>query len=508
MVRIDYFFVVIYNWTKGGIIMFASNFFPDMTIVVVMLKIFFISMITYYVSFKVLNNTNLFRKNLLHITLSNILIGIICGMIRYKINYFLYLMFLILLLSAFYSKITKNKLGYSIIVSIISLSITYIVYLVSIIIGFIPQKIFNINNDYIALCIIILILVILLDIIFHIRRLKDGFMFLINKSNDEYFEVLILNTYVSILFSFIITTNSSYSIRIQLMLAFMIFTIFMIIIVKKTLTMYYKHKLLIQDLNETKEELEITKRDMNKVEQENIKISKVNHSISHQIKSLNNKLEKLSINSEIANELDIKDRIDKILKEYARDKAIVDLTKTGVEVIDDMLECMKKECIENNIDFELQINGNIHYMTNNIISKDELEILLADHIKDAIISIKHTDNINRSILVRLGLVDEFYCLYIYDTGIEFEIDTLINLGTRPITTHEAEGGTGMGFLNTFDTLKKYNASMIIDEIGNPCKDNYTKVIMIKFDDKGVFKIKSYRSEEIKKTGINNNLEII
>ena len=204
------------------------------------------------------------------------------------------------------------------------------------------------------------------------------------------------------------------------------------------------------------------------------------------------------MNNEIANELSIKDEIKQISKEYNKQKVIAELPKTEIDIVDDMLDCMKEECIENSIDFELQINGNINHMVNNYIPKEELQILLADHIKDAIIAIRHSDNINRSILVRLGLIDGIYSLYIYDSGIEFEIDTLINIGTKPVTTHNEEGGTGMGFLNTFDTLKKHNATMIINEIGKESKDNYTKVIMIKFDNKNEFEIKSYRDLDIKK----------
>ena len=47
-------------------------------------------------------------------------------------------------------------------------------------------------------------------------------------------------------------------------------------------------------------------------------------------------------------------------------------------------------------------------------------------------------------------------------------------------------------MNTFETLKKYKASLIIEEYNKPSKDNYTKVISINFDNKNEFKIKSYR----------------
>ena len=135
-------------------------------------------------------------------------------------------------------------------------------------------------------------------------------------------------------------------------------------------------------------------------------------------------------------------------------------------------------------------------MVNNLISKEDLETLLADHIKDAIIAINHTDNINKSVLVKLGNIDETYSLYIYDSGVEFKKEVLENLGKKPYTTHKDEGGTGMGFMNTFDTLRKCKASLIIEEFNKPCSDNYTKVIEIKFDNKNNFIVKSYQGIKI------------
>lgn len=143
-------------------------------------------------------------------------------------------------------------------------------------------------------------------------------------------------------------------------------------------------------------------------------------------------------------------------------------------------------------------------MVNKYISKENLEILIADHIKNAIIAIKHSNNINRNILIRLGIIDGIYSIYIYDSGIEFEIETLLNLGKKPSTTHADTGGTGMGFMNTFDSLNKYKASIIIKEYGKPCKDNYTKSIQIKFDNKNQFIICSYRAEEIKEKSVDNS----
>ena len=88
-----------------------------------------------------------------------------------------------------------------------------------------------------------------------------------------------------------------------------------------------------------------------------------------------------------------------------------------------------------------------------------------------------------------------YSLYIYDSGIEFEKETLENIGKKPSTTHKDEGGTGMGFMNTFDTLRKCKASLTIEEFNEPSKDNYTKAIIIKFDNKNEFNIISYKKRK-------------
>ena len=159
-------------------------------------------------------------------------------------------------------------------------------------------------------------------------------------------------------------------------------------------------------------------------------------------------------------EADITNRLKNITKEL-QTEIIVELVKTNITEIDDMLSYMQSECRKNKIDFQVQITGKIQYMINHYISREKLEILIADHIRNAIIAIQHADNQNRSILVRLGIIEGVYSLYIYDSGIEFEQEILTNLGKKPSTTHADEGGTGMGFMHTFDTLKQVQASMII-----------------------------------------------
>ena len=271
-----------------------------------------------------------------------------------------------------------------------------------------------------------------------------------------------------------------------------LFTVIMFITIQKSLQLYYKQKLQEREVEEIKEELKNKDKEIEELEKENLKLNKKNHSIAHKQKSLEYQIEQITANNQMTNKNQVKDEIKNLSKEMQNETVSIELTKTGINEIDSMLKYMQSECIKNKIEFELQINGNIHHMINTYIGKEDLEILIADLIKNAIIAIQHSENSNKSILVRLGLIDGFYSLYVYDSGIEFEIDTLKNIGIKPSTTHAKEGGTGMGLINTFDAVRKYKASFIINELGKPVENNYTKVIKIIFDNNNKYEVMSYR----------------
>ena len=471
--------------------------------IIFVIKIIIISLFTFYTIMKILDVNKIKRLLKLKTFTYIIIIVFLAYIVEKGFNSSVTLITLDILIAIFTSKIIKLKLGYSILITTISLIINYIVYSISAIICYAILKEI-IYNDFIMLMVLIIIFSVIMKFILKIRKFKRGIIFLnINKNND-YLDILILNISATIFLAFIILTNQGFELQMAIFVCLVIFSIIMIITIQKSLQLYYKQKMLVKDLEETKAELEDKKKEVEALEKENLEFSKVSHSIAHKQKSLEHKLNELSMKSEIAEEINLKDRIDDLSKDL-RKETIVVLDKTGIDEIDDMLSYMQSECVKNKIDFQLQLNGNVYKMINHYMDKEELEILLADHIKNAIIAIGYGNNINKSILVRLGKLDESYGLYVYDSGIEFEIETLINLGKKPSTTHKESGGTGMGFMNTFDTLRKHKASFIIEELGKPTKDNFTKVLKFKFDGKNEFKICSYREKEIKNKDKENSL---
>ena len=477
----------------------------NMEQIIIFIRLYFINFFTYYLSCKIINKPVINRKwEIPVIFLLMLLLTIVCKYIKDEINFLYYNVSVFLLLGVVFSIRTKNRLGYSIIIALISLTINYIIFVISTFCCFIIFFVFNIQNDYINFIVILIIYAGLTFSFSKIRRFNKGFSFLKSKLENEYFDILILNVSCVILFLITILSNYEFIKSRTLGTGFIVSAVIMIVTIQKSLQLYYKQKMLIKDLEETKKELEEKKKEVAELEKENLEFSKVSHSIAHKQRALEYKLNELSMKSEIADEINIKDRINKIGKSLNKEPVIV-LDKTEIPEIDDMLKYMQSECVKNKIDFQLQLSGNIYTMINHYISVEELEILLADHIKNAIIAIGYANSVNKSILVRLGKLDRNYGLYIYDSGIEFEIETLLNLGKKPNTTHKDNGGTGMGFMNTFDTLRKHKASFIIEEYGKPVKDNFTKALKFKFDNKNEFKIYTYRKKEIKNKDEENTL---
>ena len=458
--------------------------------------IFFISMFTLKLNYKILDLKEK-SKTLLIYSFILIIIDIIVIALRNGVGIMVQIISLLMFIALIFSNKVNGNIGYSIMITTISISTNYIICIISSSINFFIFRLLP-SNTYIVLLGTLIIYVFFYKVICNVKKFRKGITFFKKNEHNEYLGLVISNIAVVIFFSFAIFGNIQVNREVaRALLVYMIlFFIIMFITIQKSLQLYYKQKLQEREVEEIKEELKNKDKEIKELEKENLKLNKKNHSIAHKQKSLEYELEQMVLNNQVADGNQVKDKIENLSKEMQNETVSIELTKTGINEIDSMLKYMQSECVKNKIDFQLQINGNIHHMINTYIGKEDLEILIADLIKNAIIAINHSENINKSILVRLGTIDGAYGLYVYDSGIEFEIETLNNLGIKPSTTHANDGGTGMGVMNTFDTLKKYRASLIINEYGKPVEDNFTKVIKIVLDNRNEYKIESYRKKEM------------
>lgn len=477
--------------------------------IILILKTLAINIFIYFISLKIVNNKKI---NYMKIILAGILTTIIYIILRKFINNVFSIIIQYLIQILFLKIIVEDKKHSFIIPNLLANSISYVGFVVSAVIEIIFRSLFNINNIFINSIIILSIEACILGLAFKMKRTNQGFAFLKNKVNNEYIDIIIIDISLIIIFIYSLFGNYYGNLTKQLIICSIILAVIMVIVIQKTITLYYKQKLLVKTIEDNETTIKAKDEEIKKLSDEKFKISKLNHEFYNRQRALENKVNNLlnNCNTEAGAELSVVESINKLSKEYSSKlesiKSPDKLPVTGIEEIDDMFKYMQSECLKNNIEFNLKINSNIYHLVNNIISQEKLVTLIGDHIRDAIIAVNFSNNKFKSILAILGKKNNYYEFCVYDTGIEFEIDTLIKLGLEPATTHKDTGGTGIGFITTFETMKETKASLIIKE--NKLSENdYTKSVTIRFDGNNEYRICSYREEEIKKKDTKDRIKI-
>ena len=242
-------------------------------------------------------------------------------------------------------------------------------------------------------------------------------------------------------------------------------------------------------------------------------LSKVHHyleSVVHRddkkLNAMKRAVEKLVMRS---NQVDILEDASKILKEIemSKNKDEIEykekilgnksLPLTGMQIVDAKFETVAEQAMLKSIDFELKVDGDVGDFDD--IHEFEIANIVGDLTENAFIAIDSLGNKQscRKIQFRIRKDDFEYSLSIYDSGISFDADVLLKLGTERITSRPDDGGSGIGFETIFKILTEYGASLkIVEYADNSC--GYTKNIEIDFDNKSEYMIKSYRASELKK----------
>lgn len=475
---------------------------------------FFINLFSMIIFIKIMNIKEISFLGKIGFFIFNILLTAIYIVCRKYVDIVFCNFILITIQATFFSVTNWIRFSNSLVAAVISYTISYILNIFSAFAEFPIQKILYLNDTIIENIIINIMLkniieALLVYAICKIKKISNGINFL--KRKNEFLEIAIIN--ISIIFMLVqgLIGYNNKEVYKSLLYYYVMIGIVTVCVVYKTIVLYYKQKLTDDTIEEMKSELDEKDNEIKRLTEENFKVHKVNHEFYNKQKALE-KMVRDSMNMESGEELAVLERIENVTKEHSESmkslKSLDELPHTEIPEIDDMFSYMRQECVDSNIEFALRVRGNVFYMINNLIAKEKLETMIGDHIRDAIIAVNSSDNKNKKILVSIGKESSIYELCIFDTGIEFEIDTLNRLGLEQVTTHKEEGGTGIGFISTFETMRESKASLEIEEIGKICSDNYTKAVKIIFDGKNEYRIKSYRKDELNGVLNSNRIKLL
>ena len=115
-------------------------------IIIYFIKLIFMNCYAFYAFDKILNIKNKNVKEITIILVFNIVITILGTYIEFYINSFLSMIIVWLLYGSILGIVRKNKIGFSLIISIIAYAISMIALVVSVIIMFFIYRLINIDN--------------------------------------------------------------------------------------------------------------------------------------------------------------------------------------------------------------------------------------------------------------------------------------------------------------------------------------------------------------------------
>lgn len=463
-------------------------------------KYFFIILCSVYLYTKLLKiNIN---KNKVVVS---IVFSIISTFVVYftRVNYY-YLTFLIIVFVnvVLFQIIFKNSINTNISFATISVGISYVIYSISsLVISPICYFLFGSYDililNTITYLLIGIIQVILSYLLFKIKRLKNGLTYFetqISSDNGVFISVFLL-----MLASLFNSKNNNIIIGTILLFSVLLIGIFLLIWWRKHIKNIYLEKIQNRNIEILENTICEQKEINDKLLLNNDKLSKIIHKDNKMIPAMTLAVE------EILNCKSPKEQMEKsqailgqlqsmsqersdTLKEY--ETSNISLPKTGIVSIDASIKYLLNKSKELNISFNFSYVEDIKRIIPSVINEHDFNTLLLDLGENAVIA---TENMAvREILIVIGLDNQYLCLNIYDSGEPFSPTILANLGLKRTTTHKKTGGSGIGLMNTFELLKKCNASILIDDtISN---DNYCKKVAVCFDGHNQYRIHTQRNE--------------
>lgn len=345
----------------------------------------------------------------------------------------------------------------------------------------------------------------IISIPFHFNRLKNGMPFLLENRYDN------TGIWVSFMIIALTVLSNIYNKHDYIFLILIIITSLCVGIFliwwKNQLKQAYIEKLHIKEIQHSEDEI-------NNLKKENEKLAKIIHRDNKLIPSmelavrtiLTLNLSKTADKEEIQKIHGLIDELNNLSNErtgiltiYEHD--IIKFPSTASARLDLLIQYMHSKMVYHKISFSFMPNADVKYMTDNIIDEDSLNTIIADITENAITATKN-QNI-KNILLSIDLENNCYCINICDSGIPFGKDTILYLGKRNYTTYKDSGGSGIGLMTTFEILKKYSGSFIINEKINSTA--FTKKITIAFDGLNQFRVKSRRNDIIDVSSQRNDI---
>ena len=366
------------------------------------------------------------------------------------------------------------------------------------------------KKDLVIYLFVFLLTALLCVLFMKIKRIKKGIVFF--QSGNRLGFGLCISGIVFVLTCISLRNLREYEVVFIIILFGVILSGFGLYLwIRRSITAHYREHLQLKTEEHYQRLLAESEEKNRQLSKSNEFLAKVVHRDNHIMSALNQSVDAYFQNGDKGFRDDLLREIQTLAKERGElieteQRNLKILPSTSSLLIDSAIGDLYIKAAAKGIDFDLTVSAPLTEIIGKYISQTDVQTLICDHIKDAVIAVNAEDNIHGKILVTLSVNGGNYEISIFDNGVEFETDTLAKLGTERVTTHADSGGSGIGFMTTFETLRKSYASLIITEFEN--KTPFSKSVTFRFDGATSFIILSYRAEELRRAVNRSDVMIL
>ncbi len=364
---------------------------------------------------------------------------------------------------------------------------------------FIPENF----KDLFIVSIFSVLMILLTLLIFKIKKIKKR---IVPITNDDVYEKLLFISVLSIFGMTLTFTTDREATFLEIGFIFISFCCLSIILGWRKMTANsYRKNILDRNV----EVLEYSAREYNaereRLAEQNRELAKIIHRDNKLLPAM-----ELSVRSLLERYPDDKQAkellqgLNKLFAERAnavesfRSEATI-LQTSGDVTIDSVLGFLNAKAADYKVEFTAEAEeGAVEFFREQFKELTDFNAILCDLGENALIAAKHVEN--GKVKAVLDYAGGIATLKLYDNGAPFDEKVIAEMGRTEITTHKNDGGSGIGLVTAFKILKKYSASICIDEVlaEDACKaDGYAKCIVIRADGNGLRVIKTGR-DSVKK----------
>lgn len=313
------------------------------------------------------------------------------------------------------------------------------------------------------------------------------------------------NLYISLDYKSNLTKNIG-------LFSFIISLAFLIYWWQAQITKAYRRNLELRELESMRTEMAELKLKMQELTDENERLARITHRDNTLISALKNATVKY-LSTDFANPTVALETRDQLLENIntlsAGRNSLADTHKekssrkfeTGLKLLDALLHEMDEKALEMNISFAVHMGTSLDNFIPEEISEEDLVHTVDDLLKNAFKATTSCEK--RMVQLQFYKLGKHFVVEVADTGIPFEVKSLVNMGIEKLTTYE--DGSGIGLVDIWTTKEKYGATYHLDECINAAP--FSKKVSLTFDKKNRYSIRTLRKDEILQMSRRADLQV-